>query len=78
MGLDMYMNRVKKIDGMTLEEIIETANYVDFLKRPEEYKNSTFKSWCGGNMEKVRKDKLDDIMANLHIVLGTLKRNMEV
>ena len=67
MGLDMYMERVKKIDGMTLEEIIETAEYVDFLKRPEEYKRSTFKSWCNGDIKKVRKDKLDEVIANLHI-----------
>ena len=65
MGLDMYIKKTKKINGMTLTEIIETANYIDYLERPAKYSNSTFHSWCGGNINDVRKDKLDEVKKNI-------------
>ena len=66
MGLDMFMNRTKKIDDMTLEEILMTAEYVNFLNRPEKYKSSTFETWYNGDMSKVREDKIDKVIANIH------------
>ena len=65
MGLDMYMSRVKVIKGMTLDEILATVNYIDYLERPDEYKDCTFKNWCGGDESKVRKDKIEDVKKNI-------------
>ena len=65
MGLDMYMSRVKKIDGMTLDDILITAEYLCYLKRPDDFKDSTFKSWCGEDESKVRKDKIEDVKKNV-------------
>lgn len=65
MGLDMYMSKVKKIDGMTLEEITETAEYIDYLNRPSEYESCSYEAWCGRNEYKVRKDKIDEVKANI-------------
>lgn len=65
MGLDMYMSRVKKIDGMTLKEIYATADYIDWLKRPEKYKDNSPEQWNGCDEDKVRKDKLDEVEANI-------------
>lgn len=65
MGLDMYMSRVKSIKGMTLDEILATENYIDYLERPDEYKDCTFKKWCGGDESKVRKDKIEDVKKNI-------------
>ena len=65
MGLDMYMDRVKKINGMTLKQILTTADYIDYLNRPEKYSDSTFESWCGGDEDEVCKDRIDDVKANI-------------
>ena len=66
MGLDMYMDRVKKIDGMTLKQIIITAEYIDYLDRGNKYANCSFNDWCGKNEDDVRMDKIDDVRANIH------------
>lgn len=70
MGLDMYMSRTKKIDGMGLDEICATADYVDWLKRPEKYKDSSPNQWNGCDESKVRKDKLDEVEANIKMRYG--------
>lgn len=66
MGLDMYMDKTKKIEGMTLKEILSTAKYIDYLDRPAEYVQCSFEEWCGGNEDEVRKDKIGEIKANIH------------
>lgn len=65
MGLDMYLNKVKKVGNMSLKEIITTADYISYLDRPDEYINSTFKSWCGGNETFVVKSKVKRIRENM-------------
>lgn len=66
MGLDMYMDRIKKIDGMTLQQIIDTASYIDYLNRGAKYEDCSYKDWCGGNEDNVCKDRIDDVKANIH------------
>ena len=70
MGLDMYMDRVKKIDGMTLNEIFATADYIDYLNRPSKYSSSSLEQWCGRKEDEVRKDKINDVKARLHTTYG--------
>lgn len=65
MGLDMFLNKVKKIDDMTLEEILETESYIDYLDRPEKYANDSYRAWCGRDMDGVREDKVDDVRKNI-------------
>ena len=65
MGLDMYMDRAKRIKEMSLQEMLSTVQYIDYLERPEEYKDTTFKEWCGGNIDTVRQDKVDEIKNNM-------------
>ena len=66
MGLDMYMFKVSKVKDMTADEVLATAGYIDYLNRPEEYADSSFADWCGGNMDLVRKDKLDEVKKLIH------------
>ena len=66
MGLDMYMMRTKKIGDMTIEQMAATADYVDYMNRPDNYADSSFEDWCGGNEDDVRKDMLDEVKANIH------------
>ena len=65
MGLDMYMDRVKKIDGMTLKQIMDTASYIDYLNRGAKYENCSFKDWCGGNEDDVCMNRIEDVKANI-------------
>ena len=66
MGLDMYMDRIKKIDGMTLKQIMVTAEYIDYLDRGNKYANCSFNDWCGKNEDDVCMDRIDDVRANIH------------
>ena len=67
MGLDMYMDRIKKIDGMTIKQIISTASYIDYLDRGNKYHDCSYEDWCGGNENDVCKDRIDDVRANMHM-----------
>jgi len=67
MGLDMYMDRIKKIKGMTLNQILDVAEYIDYLKRPDKYSDSSYKDWCGKDENKVCKNRIDDVKANFHM-----------
>jgi len=65
MGLDMYINKVKRVDNLKLEKILATEDYVDYLNRPQKYKNCTYKEWCGGNEKLVSKSSIDQVKANM-------------
>ena len=56
MGLDMFMDRMKKIDGMTVKEIKEVENYIEYLNRSKEYKKLSYCDWYYGDKSKVRMD----------------------
>lgn len=43
MGLDMYLDRTKKIEGMTTKQI--WATYDNITARKNGY---TYEEWCGG------------------------------
>ena len=47
MGLDMYISKVKRVGGLKLEKILDTEDYVEYLDRPEKFKDCTFEQWCG-------------------------------
>lgn len=65
MGLDMYLDKVKRVNGLKLENILETANYIEYLGRPRKYIKDSFKRWCNGNVDLVVKSAIDEIKTNL-------------
>lgn len=67
MGLDMYLEKVSKIGDMTLNEILETAEYIEYQNRPTEYKDSSFARWCNGDMNLVREDMIDAVKDNIKV-----------
>ncbi len=45
MGLDMYLDKVKKLDeNVTLDDICLLNDYFDWKENGQEY---TFEKWCG-------------------------------
>lgn len=64
MGLDMYMTRYTKVDGLTFDELKETIRYADYQNRPKEYSKCSFYKWCRGDLKLVHKDKLKEIKEN--------------
>lgn len=65
MGLDMYLDKVKRINGLTLKQILVTAEYVDYLDN-EKAHDYTFKEWCGGDMDYVVKNSVDQVRELMH------------
>ncbi len=48
MGLDMYLNKVRKLrDGVTLRQLRNVDEYFGFKGRGEKYKKRSMKEWCG-------------------------------
>lgn len=48
MGLDMYLDKVKRLDKKaTLDELGAVNEYFGWKKRPEKYKKCSMKKWCG-------------------------------
>lgn len=48
MGLDMYLDKVKRLDKKaTMDELNAVNKYFGYKKRPDEYKKVSMKRWCG-------------------------------
>lgn len=56
MGLDMYLNKAKRIGEVTANELLALDNYFSYVTRPNKYRDSTPKSWCGLDMKDVNLD----------------------
>ena len=65
MGLDMFLNKVKRIKNMTLNQIMATANYIDYLDNKDASKY-TYKEWCGGDEDYVVKPMIDEVKKIIH------------
>ncbi len=64
MGLDMYIDKVKKVGNLTLEEIKDIAEYIDWKKN---WDQCSFKEWCGKDENKVKTEYEDDVRKLIHI-----------
>lgn len=53
MGLDMYLDKAKRVGNITTKELRAIENYFDYLERPEKYKDCSLKEWCGVDIEEV-------------------------
>ena len=60
MGLDMYLDRVKKIGNVTIDDIRNTEEYFDWLLRPSKYANCSMKRWCGIPRNEVNMEIADN------------------
>lgn len=60
MGLDMYLNKAKRIGKVTVNELVELNGYFDYIVRPNEYRDCTSESWCGLDMKDVNLDLAED------------------
>lgn len=56
MGLDMYLSKAKRINGATANDIDNLNNYFSYVCRPEKYRDSTMKKWCGVHKSEVNLD----------------------
>lgn len=62
MGLDMYLNKVKRIGDASLNEILETERYIDWQKRPmDRYADCIPEEWNGCDIKYVRMDLLEEV-----------------
>lgn len=53
MGLDMYLDKVKKLDeNVTLDDICLLNDYFNWKENGQEY---TFEKWCGQDIKKVKR-----------------------
>lgn len=60
MGLDSYLEKVKRVKGITLNEIVELNNYFSWVTRPTKYKDTTPEEWSRTKMENVNLDFVKD------------------
>ena len=53
MGLDMYLYRAKRVKDVTPRQLVCVNEYFVYLERPDKYKDSTMKQWCGIDVSEV-------------------------
>ena len=53
MGLDMYLQKAKRIGNVTPKQLISIDGYFSYLERPEDYIDTTMKKWCGIDISEV-------------------------
>lgn len=66
MGLDMYMDKVKRVNGATLDEILTVEKYFDYVTRPEKYRETTMKEWCGVEESKVNMNITEQLIGEYY------------
>lgn len=53
MGLDMFLQKAKRIGNVTIKQLRNIDQYFSYLERPEKYSGSTMKEWCGISIDEV-------------------------
>lgn len=53
MGLDMYLDKAKRIGNVTPRELLKVNEYFGYLDRPETYRDHSMEKWCGINIDEV-------------------------
>ena len=66
MGLDMYLEKAKRINGATVNEIRAAEEYYSWLLRPRKYVDCTMNSWCGFDESDVNMSVVDDYRSQYH------------
>ena len=70
MGLDMYLYKAKKADGIPAKEIPFIENYLEYCLRPDKYKNASYKDWCGGDLDEVNLDHVPAYIDEYKVVFA--------
>lgn len=58
MGLDMYLEKTKRIGNVTPGQLVRVNEYFGYLERPEDYRDRTMKEWCGINESEVNMERV--------------------
>ena len=53
MGLDMYLDKAKRVGNVTPKDINALNEYFSWLGRGDDYKNCSMKRWCGIDRSEV-------------------------
>lgn len=56
MGLDMYLSKAKRIDGVSVDDLTNLNEYFGYCVRPDKYRDDTPKTWSGLDMRYVNLD----------------------
>ena len=60
MGLDMYLEKAKRIENVTPGQLRVVDGYFSYLTRPEKHNDCTMKEWCGVDESKVDMSLIED------------------
>lgn len=60
MGLDMYLNKAKRIGEVTVNELLALDSYFSYVTRPNKYRDCASEKWCGLDMKDVNLDLVED------------------
>ena len=60
MGLDMSLYRAKRVENITPIQLVCVNEYFGYLERPDKYKDSTMKQWCGIDVSEVDMSLVED------------------
>lgn len=60
MGLDMFLQKAKRIGNVTIKQLINVDEYFSYLERPEKYSGSTMEKWCGISIDEVDMSFVED------------------
>lgn len=77
MGLDMYLEKVKRIKNAKLDELVTLNNYFSWVTRPNKYKDSTMNEWNGKEEEDVNLDFAEDYISEYKHRYSTWDKNKE-
>ena len=77
MGLNMYLEKAKRIGNVTAKQLSNLDGYFSYLDRPENCKNCTLKEWNGININDIDmslKEKYQSEYIHRYAVWDTEKR----
>lgn len=67
MGLDMYLNRIPRYKNATPLDVEAVEGYLEYLERPDEYKEDSMEKWCGISEDKIPSQDIIDFYKPYYI-----------
>ena len=56
MGLDMYLDKAKRVGDVTAKDLGAIESYFSYVTRPEKHRHCTAREWSGLDLENVKFD----------------------
>ena len=63
----MYLMKVPRLEGITIQQILAVDEWFGYCNRPNEYRTSSFEEWCGISRDDLPSKKVMEALRPYYI-----------